>query len=103
MVALISVLKALSNPNRMRVFLIIWRRAMKGGPGITVGQICARAKMKQPAVSHHVMTLDSAGLVDRKKSRWWVHCLPSQDGLSVLRRFVKDPAAFSEKQIHRTP
>jgi DNA-binding transcriptional ArsR family regulator len=97
MATVVSVFKAFSNPNRIRVFQIIWRRAMQGGPGITIDQICAKAGMKQPAVSSHVKILVSAGLVERKKLRWWVHCVPSRDGLSVLRRFVKDPTAFSTK------
>jgi len=52
--------------------------------------------MKQPAVSHHVARLAAAGLVDRKKEQWWVHCSPSPAALELMRRFWKDPADFSE-------
>jgi hypothetical protein len=47
-------------------------------------------------VSHHVARLAAAGLVDRKKSQWWVHCSPSSDALELLRRFSKEPADFPD-------
>ena len=91
----VSIFKALGNPNRMIVYQIICKRGAKG-TGITIEQICDAAKMKQPAVSHHVARLAAAGLVDRKKTQWWVHCSPSAEALELLRRFSKDPAAYSE-------
>jgi DNA-binding transcriptional ArsR family regulator len=95
MAEVVSIFKALSNPNRLIVYQIICRKGAKG-TGITIEQICAAAKMKQPAVSHHVARLASAGLVDRKKSQWWVHCSPSSGALELIRRFSKDPAEFPD-------
>ena len=95
MAGVVSIFKALSNPNRLIVYQIICRKGAKG-PGITIEQICAAAKMKQPAVSHHVARLAAAGLVDRKKDQWWVHCSPSGEALDLLRRVSKDPADFSD-------
>jgi len=89
-----AVLKALSNPNRRKVFQIICRRGGDGRKGITIEQVCKAAGMKQPAVSHHVARLAAAGLIDRTKSRWWVHCAPSSGGMDALTRFARDPAAF---------
>ncbi|HZE95528.1 MAG TPA: MarR family transcriptional regulator [Planctomycetota bacterium] len=93
----VSIYKALSNPNRLIVYQIICKKGVKG-EGITIEQICAAAKMKQPAVSHHVARLAAAGLVDRKKSQWWVHCSPSSDALELMRRFWKEPADFVESE-----
>ena len=95
MAGVVSIFKALSNPNRLIVYQIICRKGTKGN-GITIEQICAAAKMKQPAVSHHVARLAAAGLVDRKKSQWWVHCSPSSGALEQMRRFSKDPADFPD-------
>ena len=95
MAGVVSIFKALSNPNRLIVYQIICRKGSKGN-GITIEQICAAAKMKQPAVSHHVARLAAAGLVDRKKSQWWVHCSPSSQALELLRRFSKEPADFPD-------
>src|SRR4030095_7891975 len=122
MAGVVSIFKALSNPNRLIVYQIICRKGVKG-QGTTIEQICAAAKMKQPAVSHHVARLAAAGLVDRqkaqwggpwsspprdaprlaaaglvdrKKSQWWVHCSPSSEALDLMRRFSKDPAEFPD-------
>jgi DNA-binding transcriptional ArsR family regulator len=94
MAGVVDAFKALSNPNRLRVFQIVCRVAAKQKKGPTIEQICAAAKMKQPAVSHHVARLAAAGLIDRVKDRWWVHCSPSADTLALLARFAKDPAGF---------
>ncbi len=93
-VSVTAVLKALSNPNRRTVYQIICRRGGAGRKGVTIEQLCRLARMKQPAVSHHVAGLAIAGLIERTKSKWWVHCSPSAEGLEVLRRFARDPASF---------
>ena len=95
MAGVVSIFKALSNPNRLIVYQIICRKGAQG-PGITIEQICDTAKMKQPAVSHHVARLAAAGLVDRKKDQWWVHCRASSTALELLRRFSKEPAEFPD-------
>lgn len=94
MAGVTAVFKALSNPNRLEVYRIIVRAAARSKKGFTVEQICRAAGMKQPAVSHHVARLHAAGLIERTKSRWWVHCTPSPEGLDLLRRFARDPASM---------
>ena len=94
MAGVTAVFKALSNPNRRKVYQIICRMSSRNASGITIEQICKLAGMKQPAVSHHVARLTSAGLVDRTKSRWWVYCTPSREGLEALRKFSREPASF---------
>ena len=93
MPGLTDVFKALSNPNRLKVFQTICRAARRLKKGLTIEQICRETRMKQPAVSHHVAHLERAGLVTRTKSRWWVHCTPTAGGLDAVARFCKDPAA----------
>jgi DNA-binding IclR family transcriptional regulator len=92
--ALTTILKALANINRRRVYQIICRRASGRDRGITIEEICRASGMKQPAVSHCVAHLARAGLVRRTKARWWVHCTPSRDGLAALAKFVRDPGAY---------
>ena len=88
-----AVLKALSNPSRRRVYQLICRAARQK-KGITIEALCKATGFKQPSVSHHVSRLADAGLVVRRRARWWVHCLPAGDGLDVLGQFVKNPAVF---------
>lgn len=91
---LTSILKALANPNRRRIYQIICRRASGRDRGITIEEICRVTGMKQPAVSRGVMFLARAGLIQRTPARWWVHCTPSRNGLAVLAKFVRDPGAY---------
>jgi DNA-binding transcriptional ArsR family regulator len=94
MAALTPILKSLSNPNRRRVYQAICRLA--GPEGITVEKLRAAVRLKQAALSHHVGRLAAAGLVVRRKDRWWVHCTPDPAALEMLRRFAADPAAFTD-------
>jgi DNA-binding transcriptional ArsR family regulator len=94
MAGVVAAFKALSNPNRVRVLQVVCKGMAKSKKGLTIEQICSITKMKQPAVSHHVARLAAAGLIDRVKDRWWVHCAPSAEGLAQLGRFAKDPAGF---------
>ncbi len=96
MAGVTAVFKALSNPNRLAVYQIVCRAAARSKKGLTIEEICREARMKQPAVSHHVARLAAAGLIDRSKSRWWVYCTPSKEGIEALRRFSRDPAGFEE-------
>lgn len=98
MAGIASVFKALSNSNRLAVFQIICRAAQKKSKGLTIEEICKEARMKQPAVSHHVAHLERAGLIDRTKDRWWVHCTPSAEGLARLGKFSRNPAEFSDAE-----
>ena len=88
------VFKALANPNRQKVYQVICRTGSNGHKGITIEQICHKTGMKQPAVSHYVACLVSAGLIERHKSRWWVYCKPTPDGLIGVTRFVHNPGGF---------
>jgi DNA-binding transcriptional ArsR family regulator len=97
MAGIAAVFKALSNPNRLAVFQIICRAAEKKPKGLTIEEICKEARMKQPAVSHHVAHLERAGLIDRTKDRWWVHCTPNEETLRRLAAFAKGPADFAEE------
>jgi DNA-binding transcriptional ArsR family regulator len=90
--ALQDIFKALANPRRRRVFQVICRGSARDGHGLTVEQICRRTAFKQPAVSHHIAHLAGAGLITRRRERYWVHCAPERRGLDPLRRFVQNPA-----------
>ncbi|HXX95245.1 MAG TPA: helix-turn-helix domain-containing protein [Planctomycetota bacterium] len=94
--AITGVFKALSNPNRLTVYQVICKAARRVKKGLTIEQICQETAMKQPAVSHHVAHLERAGLILRTKSRWWVHCTPSPEGVDRATRFLADPAGYRE-------
>ena len=92
MAGVIPSLRALSNPNRLKVYQCVCRAGRRKKKGIAIEEICRELGMKQPAVSHHVAKLAAAGLLVRAKSRWWVYCTAPREGLAALARFVKNPA-----------
>lgn len=63
----IRVMKALSEPNRVRILKIL-----QGGP-LCVCEIRTALGISQPTVSSHLKVLEEAGLVTYRKEGLWVH------------------------------
>ena len=63
----IKVMKALSDPNRVRLLKILQRRTL------CVCEIRAALGIAQPTVSKHLKILEDAGLVGREKKGLWVN------------------------------
>jgi ArsR family transcriptional regulator len=72
----VRVMKALSDPNRVKLLKLLQRREM------CVCEIRAALGIAQPTVSKHLKILESAGLVDRKKEGLWVNYSLSDGGRS---------------------
>ncbi|HOI75519.1 MAG TPA: metalloregulator ArsR/SmtB family transcription factor [Syntrophales bacterium] len=67
MEAFVSVMKALSDPNRVRIVKMLQRRMM------CVCELQAALGVAQPTVSKHLKILEEAGLVSRRKDGLWVN------------------------------
>ena len=63
----IKVMKALSDPNRVKLLKLLQSRQM------CVCEIRAALGIAQPTVSKHLKILENAGLVGRKKDGLWVN------------------------------
>ena len=63
----IKVMKALSDPNRVKLLKMLQKREM------CVCEIQAALGIAQPTVSKHLKVLEAAGLVGRKKEGLWVN------------------------------
>lgn len=63
----IKVMKALSDPNRVKFLKMLQKRMM------CVCEIQAALGIAQPTVSKHLKILENAGLVGRKKEGLWVN------------------------------
>jgi ArsR family transcriptional regulator, arsenate/arsenite/antimonite-responsive transcriptional repressor len=63
----IKVMKALSDPNRVKLLKMLQKRMM------CVCEIQAALGIAQPTVSKHLKLLEDAGLVSRKKEGLWVN------------------------------
>jgi ArsR family transcriptional regulator len=72
----ITVMKALSDPNRVKLLKMLQKRMM------CVCEIQATLGIAQPTVSKHLKILEDAGLVDRKKEGLWVNYSLTDGGRS---------------------
>jgi len=67
MKSFIKVMKALSDPNRVKIVKLLQRKVM------CVCELKAALGIAQPSVSKHLKILEDAGLVDFKKDGLWVN------------------------------
>jgi len=88
----IKVMKALSDPNRIKVLKLLQHRVM------CVCELQAALEIAQPTVSKHLKILEDAGLVVSEKDGLWVNCALSDGSLSPyaatllgnLRHWLRD-------------
>lgn len=66
---LIRVLKALSDPNRLRIMKILQKRDM------CVCELAEALGISQPSVSRHMRILSEAELVSSRREGIWIHYL----------------------------
>jgi ArsR family transcriptional regulator len=69
MKSLMRVLKALADPNRMRIMKMLQRREM------CVCEITEALGIAQPSVSRHMRLLEQAGLVEARRDGQWTNYL----------------------------
>ncbi|MDH3567982.1 MAG: metalloregulator ArsR/SmtB family transcription factor [Desulfobacteraceae bacterium] len=63
----VKVMKALSDPNRIKIIKLLQQKVM------CVCELQAAIKISQPSVSKHLKILEEAGLVDYQKDGLWVN------------------------------
>src|SRR5512137_2341 len=63
----IKVMKALSDPNRVKIIKILQKRVM------CVCEIRAALHLAQPTISKHLKVMEEAGLVSHSKDGLWVN------------------------------
>ncbi len=63
----IKVMKALSDPNRVKILKMLQQRSL------CVCEMQAALGIAQPTVSNHLKVLEDAGLVSYRKSGLWVN------------------------------
>lgn len=67
MKSFIKVMKALSDPNRVKIVKLLQQKVM------CVCELQSALGIAQPSVSNHLKILEDAGLVDFKKDGLWVN------------------------------
>ena len=70
-----NVMRALSNPNRLRIFLMLRDVRLRGASGgLRVGEIAETLDVTQSTVSHHLRELEHAGLIQLERQGKGVYC-----------------------------
>jgi len=77
---LIRVMKAMTDPNRIRIMKMLEQKEM------CVCEICAALGMAQPTVSSNLKILEDAGLVASRKEGLWVNYRLEETPASVYAR-----------------
>ena len=87
----IKVMKALSDPNRVKIIKMLQHKSM------CVCEMQAALSIAQPTVSNHLKVLEDAGLVTYQKDGLWVNYSLSKGSSSYadtlqenLRRWLRD-------------
>jgi len=77
---LTKVFKALSDSNRLKIFILLSSRTL------CVNALVNRLGISQPAVSQHLRVLKEAGLIKAEKRGYWVHYSANKE---KARQFMK--------------
>lgn len=88
---LTGVMKALSDPNRVKIL-----KMLQGGP-LCVCQIHGALDLAQPTVSRHLKVLETAGFIASRRERNWVHYRlagPEESG-----RLGPEAAGFARRML----
>ena len=104
MKAFVKVMKALSDPNRVRTIKMLQHKIM------CVCEIQAALDIAQPSVSKHLRILEEAGLVAYRKDGFWVNYYLTDGGsspyaaslLGNLRHWLEDESEIAEL-VERLP
>ena len=93
------VFKALSNPNRLQIFLNLLKesesRKPVDGDGLLAGHTCflvnllGNLKIGAPTVSHHIKELVNAGLISTDKEGKQLRCSVVPAAISEIRELFE--------------
>ena len=100
-----EMFKALSNPNRLKIFLRLTAlcmpgccmpevpvdisKEMKSEGCACVGDLGKELDIAPSTISHHIKELRNAGLIDCVKRGQWVYCTPNQKILEQIGEFIE--------------
>ena len=109
MINLLTIMRALADPTRLRIVFLVLRLEL------SVGELVQILDQSQPRVSRHIRILDEAGLLERRKEGSWVFLRPGavlEDGrltsllkeadVTQAKAFQKDLARLDEVRNART-
>ena len=91
-----EIFKALSNPNRLKIFLRLVSCCVPGTvwsfepqEGACVGDVAKDLEIVPSTVSHHIKELRQAGLIKMKRSGQKIECWVDPEALRELEGFFQ--------------
>ena len=89
-----EIFKALSNPNRLRIFLRLASCCKPGTVGYyddantaTIGELGAEVNVVKSTVSHHIKELRRVGLIRTERRGQKIACWVDPDMVAALKNF----------------
>jgi ArsR family transcriptional regulator len=89
-----EMFKALSNPNRLRIFLAMARTCGPGEQNLDdegvlrcTGDLCKNVEIAPSTLSHHIKELRRAGLIQVERKGKIIVCSVNRDALRMLGAF----------------
>ncbi|WP_229956933.1 ArsR/SmtB family transcription factor [Parasphingorhabdus litoris] len=90
---LLTIFRALADPTRVRIMLLLLNMEL------AVGELAQILNQSQPRISRHIRILDEAGLAERRKEGSWVFLRPGKASqLDILRRLFRSDDVISSEQ-----
>lgn len=86
---LASNLKALGDPNRLRIVELLW-----AGDEQCACNLLAELEISQPTLSHHMAALRDAGIVRASKDGRWMHYRLDHDVLDAIAALLGQSIAY---------
>lgn len=87
-----AAVKVIAEPRRRAILRLIWNRELPAG------EIAAHFDVTRPAISQHLKTLKTSGLVAERRDGTRRLYRARPEGLADLRRFLE---AFWDEGLHR--
>lgn len=89
-----AVFKALSDPNRMKIF------EMLSSQELCACKILDELHITQPTLSHHMSILTNSGLVKSRKEGQWMHYSLNTELVAEIRDFFDVIGRSGMMEIH---
>lgn len=90
-----SIFRALADPTRLRVFEAV------AGHELSVSELTERFEVSQPAISQHLATLRSCGLVFQRREGKQVFYRADPDGIRPMIDWLNHYRAFWKAKLPR--